>query len=324
MKKTNKIVKEAAVLLFTAMLLTSISAVVADTNETTVNVQKSTHVFGPSALAEVELNYYQDPALLRNVIGLTAPGIWQSAIRLTQDEMSPYAGWEMTKVVVYLSTDNGQSEVYANLIIYGEGTPTAPGDIIYQEDDLYFDMTDGYIIELDTIIALDDHEEIWIAMQWDQTVEEGFIPFADDGPAVMGKGGWVGTGGSWSQLADYDLDYNWGMGAIIEGEFSFTELVIDNVKGPVGVSADVSNAGTIAAENVQVSMTVTGGLLGMVNKNISVDVGDLAVDGIETVASGPVIGIGPIDIVISASADNAADVIIERSGFLLGILVIGL
>lgn len=324
MKKTNKIVKEATVLLFTAMLLTSISAVVADTNENTITIQRSNHVFWPSTIAEVELNYYQDVSFLSNVIGLTAPGVWQSAIRLTQDEMGPYAGWEMTKVVVYLSTDNGQELVFADLIIYGKGTATTPGSIIYQEDDLFFDMTDGYIIELDEVISLDDHEEIWISMQWDQTEESAYIPFADEGPAVMGKGGWVALGGSWSQLADYGLEYNWGMGAIIEGDFTFTELSISNVKGPVGVSADVNNVGAIAAEGVTVSMSITGGLLGMVDKDVSAPVGTLAVGASQNVGSGPVIGIGPITIVITASADNAADVTVERSGFLLGILIIGL
>jgi hypothetical protein len=69
-------------------------------------------------------------------------------------------------VVVGLSCDNGQEEVYSRLVIYGEGTPTRPGSIIYEKPDLYFDTSDWHIIEVDTPIALDDHDEIWVSMEW--------------------------------------------------------------------------------------------------------------------------------------------------------------
>jgi len=38
----------------------------------------------------------------------------------------------------------------------------------------------------------------------------------DTGPAVDGKGDW-GFDGTWSELQIYGLDYNWAIGAIVEG-----------------------------------------------------------------------------------------------------------
>jgi len=328
MKKTNKILSEAVVLLITAVLITSMSAVVADTPENiTISSVKTSAIVGDlPTIGEVELSYY-NPDTLMNVIGLsggTPPYYWASAIRLTQDELGAYAGWDLTKVIVALSVDNGQTEVWADLVIYGEGTPTAPGSIIYEENDLYFDATQFYTIDLTDAIALDDHDEIWIAMWWEQTEEGAFIPYADEGPAVDGKGDWVSMGSGWSELQTHGtppLDYNWGMGGIIEG--SNAELSIINVKGPIGVNAGIKNAGEVAANNVEYTIDVTGGILGGVNVSVPDSIATIAVGAEEAISSGIFFGFGKIDIVITASADNAVEVTATKSGFLLGFLVIG-
>jgi len=321
--KTTKIVNKAVVLLLSAILISSISAVVADTPET-LSAVKASKMVGSNSLGEVELGYYNLDTL-QNVIGLTSPGTWASAIRLTQDELSSYAGWDMTKIVVALTVDNGQTEVYADLIIYGEGTPTAPGSIIYEVDDLFFDTSQFYEIEINGSIPLDDHNEIWIAMWWEQTEEAAFIAYADEGPAVDGKGDWCNLGSGWDELQEFGtppLDYNWGMGAVIEG--TNAELTIGNIKGPIGVNAGISNVGEIAAENVEYTMTITGGILGNVNTTVSDSIATLAVGAEEAISSGLLIGFGGIDIVITAKADNAVETTVSRSGFLLGFLVIGI
>jgi hypothetical protein len=326
MKKTNKILSEAVVLLITAVLITSMSAVVADTPENVISSVKTSAIVGDlPTIGEMELSYY-NPDTLQNVIGLsggTPPYYWASAIRLTQDELGAYAGWDMTKVIVALSCDNGQTEVWADLVIYGEGTATAPGSIIYEEIGLYFDATEFYTLELTDVIALDDHAEIWIAMWWEQTEEGAYIPYCDEGPAVDEKGDWANLGSGWAELQNLnpDLDMNWGMGAIIEG--TNAELSIINVKGPIGVNAGIKNAGEIAAENVEYSMTITGGLLGRVNVSVEDSIATIAVGAEEAISSGIFVGFGKIDIVITASADNAVEVTATKSGFLLGFLVIG-
>jgi len=230
----------------------------------------------------------------------------------------------MTKVVVAASCDNGEEEIYARLIIYGEGTAIQPGSIIYEDDTLYFDESTFFTIDLTDSIALDDHQEIWIAIEWEQINEGTFVAICDAGPAVDGKGDWCNLGSGWDELQEFGdppLDYNWAMGGIIEG--SNAELSIINVKGPIGVNAGISNTGEVAANNVVYTIDVTGGILGRVNVSASDSIATIAVGAEEAISSGIFIGFGSIDIVITASADNAVEVTATKSGFLLGFLVIG-
>ena len=323
MKKTNKKLSEAIVLLITAVLLTSMSAVVADT-PAKISSMKTTALVGNMPIGEVEISYY-NPDTLTNVIGIgggTPPYIWEGAIRLTQDELGPYSGWDMTKVVVGASVDNGEPELYAKLIIYGEGTDTQPGSVIYEDDSLYFDTTAIFTIDLTESIAIEDHQEIWISIEWEQIFEGTFVFFADDGPCVDGKGAWVNMGSGWSELQSHGLDYNWCLGAIVEG--SNAELSIIDVSGPIGVNAGISNVGEIAAENVEYTMDITGGILGRVNVSAPGTIASIAVGAEEAISSGIFIGFGSVDIVITASADNAVEVTATKSGLLLGFLVIGI
>jgi hypothetical protein len=328
MKIGKNIMSKAGVLLIAAIFIASSSAVMADTEEKTSLVSAETSpIIGNLPRDEEEIKYY-NPDTLTHVIGLsggTPPYYWYSAIRFSQDELAPYAGWDLTKVNVALSCDNGQLEVWAKLTVWGEGTENYPGSIIYEDDTLYFDATGFHIIELSTPIPLDDHDEIWIGIEWEQTEEGAFIPFTDDGPAVDKKGCWVSQngGGTWNQLSEYALDYNWGMGGIVSGE-GLAELAIKNVAGPIGVNADIENIGDTDATNVEWTMTVTGGILGMVNKTVTGTATSLAAGAIEAIGSGIVLGFGSIDIEITASADNANEVTVSKSGFVLGILVIGL
>jgi len=325
MKIGKNIFGKAGVLLIAAIFIASSLTVMADTAaEKTFVSAESSAVLGNLPRDQEEISYY-DPNTLQNVIGLTQPAVWESAIRLTQDELAPYAGWDLTKVNVALSCDNGQTEVWAKLIIYGEGMATYPGSIIYEKPDLYFDATGFHIIELNESIALDDHDEIWISMEWDQT-EVAFIPYADAGPAVDGKGDWVAIGGSWSELqthGDPPLDFNWGMGGIVEGEGK-AELQIINIKGPIGVNAEVKNIGEADANNLEYTMTVTGGILGLINKSVPGSKTTLASGATEAIGSGLILGLGKIAIEITANADNAAEVTVTKEAFVLGILVIGI
>ncbi len=329
MKIGKNILSKAGVLLIAAIFIASSSAVIADTEEKTPFVSvESSAIFGDLPRDEEEIRYY-DPDTLAHVIGLsggTPPYYWYSAIRFTQDELAPYAGWDLTKVNVALSCDNGQTEVYAKLTIWGEGTATQPGSIIYEDDTLYYDVSGFHIIEISTPIALDDHDEIWIGIEWEQTEEGAFIPFTDEGPAVDGKGDWCNLGSGWDELQEFGdppLDYNWGMGGIVEGEGK-AELQIINIKGPIGVNAEIKNAGEVDANNLEYTMTVTGGILKLINKTVPGSKTALAPGATEAIGSGLILGLGPITIEITANADNAAEVTVTKTAFVLGILVIGI
>ena len=163
-------------------------------------------------------------------------------------------------------------------------------------------------------------------MWWEQTEEPAYIPFTDDGPAVDEKGDWCNLGGGWQELqyqGSPPLDYNWGMGGIVEGEgTTFTTLSITDPTGPIGVSTSIKNVGENPAENVVYEFTVKGGILGMIDKNITGDVASLAIGAEEPLSTGIVIGLGSVDINIMADADNADAVSKAKTAFVLGILVV--
>jgi hypothetical protein len=285
---------------------------------------KTPKICGDSGRAEEELRYY-DPDTLTNVIGIedvTVPFEWQSAIRLTQDELAPYADWTLTKVNAGYSADNGQTECDATVILYGKGDATHPGAILSNDTTYHFDASGVFTIPLTTPLELMGLEELWISIEWVQTEPSAYLALMDDGPAVDGKGDW-GFDGSWSELQIYGLDYNWAIGAIIEGEGN-AELSIVNIKGPVGIQADIKNIGAVPVKNLEWSIEVTGGLLKRVNKTATGTAGEIAVDATEPITLGMFIGFGKIQITITARAGNAVEVNMIKSAWILGPFVIGI
>ena len=200
----NKKILIGSIIAVAILVLSSLGVMAFTSEETSFASSESSAILGNLPRHEDEIHYY-NPDTLTHTIGYsegTPPYYWYSAVRFTQEEIAPYQGWDITKVKVALKCDYEQTEVWAKLTIWGEGTSTSPGSIIYEDDTLYFDETAFHIIELDTPIALDDHDEIWIGIEWEQTEEDARIAYADDGPAVDGKGDWVSMdgGASWQEL----------------------------------------------------------------------------------------------------------------------------
>jgi len=143
------------------------------------------------------------------------------------------------------------------------------------------------------------------------------------GPATPQKGDWVKLEGlDWEELRDVGIDYNWYMGAIVEGEE--TELSIINIKGPIGVNAEVKNIGEVSAYNVEYTMIVTGGILGRIFRIASDSVPELAPDETVPIYSDLIFGLGPITIDIKANASHAYEVSTSKTGFILGPFVFGI
>jgi hypothetical protein len=331
MKIGRHILSKAGVLLIAAFFILSSVAVMADTEQkATMSAEKVEVVLGTMGSLsrdEEEIGYY-NPDALSNVVGLgggTPPYFWYSAIRLTQDELAPYAGWEMVRVIVAISVDNGQSEVWANLTIWEGGTSTVPGSIIYEDNGLFFDTTGFHEFELTTPLQLDDYDQIWIGFEWEQTEEPAYIPYVDEGPAVAGKGNLVSQnhGASFSQLPPSTLDVNWALGAIVSGTGK-AELAIQDVSGPIGVSASIKNIGDAPASDVEYEMTVTGGILGLIDKSASGTSAELTPGGTASLSSGLIFGLGSITIDINVNAANAVEITESLSGRIIGPLVIGI
>jgi len=323
--KTKLIVGSIIAVAILVLMSSSLGVIAFTSEETPFASSESSAVLGNLPRWEEEIRYYNPDTLIHNIglQGCTPPCYFYSAIRLTQEEFAPYAGWNLTMVKVALSCDSEQKEVWAKLTIWGEGTSTQPGNIIYEDDTLYYNKTGFHIIELSTPIPLDDHDELWIGIKWEILGDGVYIPFTDDGPAVDGKGDWANLGSGWDELQNFGLDYNWGMGGIVEGEGK-AELSIINIKGPIGVNAEIKNIGKVTAYNVKYTMIVTGGILGGINRTVSSTKTELAVGETESISSGLLLAFGPITITVTADAVNTYEVSTSKTGFIFGPFVFGI
>lgn len=326
MKNTTKKFLKAGVVLFIAVLFTatSVSAIGNTQGLATFAATPKTSTLAPSR-DTAELKYYNEENLSQ-VIGINNPIIWKTAIRLTQDEMSAYSAWTINSVNVAFSADNGVPTIDIRIFIYDKGSSSSrPGAIIVNDTTYTLDTTGVTNIPLVTPVPLAGHEELWIAVQWNQ-VDPAPVYYAWldtlSGPAIDKKGDWIYLNNAWSEIQTGGADYdgNWGIGGIVEGS-GLAELAILNVKGPIGVKADVQNIGDADALNVQCSMKVTGGLLGLIDKSATGSAATLAPSGTVPLSSGMIIGFGTITIVITATATNAVAVSATKTAFVLGLLV---
>jgi hypothetical protein len=297
---------------------------------TLTSTKKSGTFFNP-ARDEVELKYYMEEGL-STVIGIgggTPPYIWKTAIRLTQDEMAAYTDWTMTKVNVAFSADNGCPSIGIRIYIYDKGTtPTKPGAVIVSDTTATLDVTGITTIPLITPVNLSGHEELWVAIEWTQMeTDTAYYAWLDTvtGPHIPQKGDFYYLNNAWGEIyvGGADYDGNWGIGAIIEGA-GLAELSIGNIKGPMGIKADVTNVGANIANNVQWSIAVTGGLLKRVNATATGTAATLAPAAVTPISLGMFLGFGKISIVITAKAQNANEVSATKSAFLLGPFVLSI
>lgn len=84
-------------------------------------------------------------------------------------------------------------------------------------------------------------------------------------------------------------------------------IEIDSISGGMGVSATIKNTGTADATDVEWTLIINGGMLGMINKEISGTISNLAVGAETTISSGLIVGLGAIE--ITATADTAQETV---------------
>lgn len=330
MKNNTKKLFKAGIVLCIAVLLVGLPATAINSTPEKPTFASSTQTTTPSGVLgdQVELKYYEESGL-SNVIGITtSPATWKTAIRLTQDEMAPYMTWTMTAVNVAFSADNGHPDIDIKIYIYDEGTQTAPGPVIVSDTTYHLDTTGVTTVPLVTPVNLSGHDELWVAVEWYQIYDPPcYYAWSDclTGPSIPYKSDWTYLNNVWQQLHVVlpTVDGRWGIGAIVEGE-GLAELSIANIKGPIGIKADVQNIGETDANNVEWTIKVTGGLLKMVNVSEMGTEATLASGGVLPIGVGMFIGFGKINIAITAKADNALQVSASKSAFLLGPLVVGI
>jgi hypothetical protein len=145
-------------------------------------------------------------------------------------------------------------------------------------------VSDAYFLKL-------DHQG---ATQWIKTIDvsEGFSDEANCGIQAR-DGGYVAVGSTG------DLN-NWTGDTFIVKIEAEKGVVLDSVTGGFGVQANVKNLGTTEATGVNVSITITGGILHRINvsymETISITAGEEA-----SVTCKPFLGLGPIVISVTVN-----------------------
>lgn len=301
---------------------TSITALVEPSNAI-FTITKSITGFHESSRDQIELKYY-DPNTLNNDFGMAEPPpVWKDAIRLTQTELAPYNTWNLTQVVIGFGEDPSEGPINVRIYVYGKGVATHPGSIIVNDTTVELNGTALITVPLVTSVSLTGRDEIWVAVEWFQNGDINYHTFVDAGPAVDGKGDWMFINNDWFEIQHGGADSNWAIGAVVEGQ-GLATLGIINIKGPLGVKANIQNTGDADAQNVAWSMTVKGGILGLVNKSSIGSKETLIAHNTLSISVPLFIGFGKISIQISVEAMNAVEITETKSAFLLGPFVIGI
>jgi hypothetical protein len=97
-----------------------------------------------------------------------------------------------------------------------------------------------------------------------------------------------------------------------------------------GVTVDITNTGEITANDLIVSITISGGFFNTIDLTkectgcgeggSTLEPGEVKSKG--TLGAGPLFGIGPIQITASAEASNADEIFLEASGFIIGVFIL--
>ena len=308
----NNILKRAGVLMIAAVMVLSISAVTANTmNDQSSKTTMLSVVDMMDYIPQSQMNIFDedwihfDDGNTEWGIGLSGGGTFEGAIRITPDELGDYDGWILT-VVKFCHPESGTHS--GDIKIYASGTSTSPGALITSEP---YTVTgaDWFEIPLSNPVILNANEDVWVSVE--VTHAAGEYPLGvDPGPAVDGKGDWV-YAGDWEELQNIpnaDLDVNWNIWAKVEGELP-DEPILDilSISGGIGVSAIIANNGTADATDVEWTITVTGGILGLINKTANGTISTLAVGAEEIVKSGLFFGLGTISVTVTAICTGSSD-----------------
>lgn len=105
----------------------------------------------------------------------------------------------------------------------------------------------------------------------------------------------------WQDNRNPDLDIYFTEASSV----SAPDVKIISVTGGLGVTAVIKNEGTAAASNVAWTISVTGGILNLINKNAGDTIASLGPGQEQTVKSGLFIGLGTI--YVTVTADSATE-----------------
>lgn len=158
-----------------------------------------------------------------NAIGLQSDGSFSVAARYPSNMTSPYAGYMLESVDVYIN----DAPSSASLKIWGAGTTTTPGTILLEQA---FSGTGWLTIALTEPVEVNG-SDIWVG--YTVTHLAGAHPAGCDAGPANANGDWISTDGTnWDHLADLGYSSNWNIRANLTG-VNYNWLSLDQYSGMV-------------------------------------------------------------------------------------------
>ncbi len=102
------------------------------------------------------------------------------------------------------------------------------------------------------------------------------------------------------------------------------ELEITSISGFLGVNVVITNIGEVVATNIEWNISISGGILDLVDVKEVGETNELAVDSTVEVKTGMFFGFGKINTNIDVDAENADKVEGNYSAFLFGPIILGI
>jgi len=101
------------------------------------------------------------------------------------------------------------------------------------------------------------------------------------------------------------------------------ELNIGEITGGLlSISIEIKNPEEVTINNVNWNITITGGIFGLINISSEGTIETLGTGSTEVVSVSPVVGLGPIEINVTASAEGVEEITKTAEGFVLFFFVI--
>jgi hypothetical protein len=154
---------------------------------------------------------YYDGGETGEGIGLTNGGSFESAIRLTPEELELYEYWDLSMVGFYHSSE---STHFGYIKLYLEGNSTTPGDMFFIQP--YTVSGQGWHeILLDEAVVVHASSDIWVGVELSH--QQGEYPMGvDSGPAVLGKGCFIYFMDEWFEMTELGIDINWNIRVFVD------------------------------------------------------------------------------------------------------------
>lgn len=157
-------------------------------------------------------------------LGYVGPTYWGVSFPLTVQ----YAGLTMTKIAVYDAARGGVAQYTANIYLGGD---TVPETLASTQQFTLKGLNEMVEIELETPVAIDGTQPLWITMFCDQTE----YPAAASLKSELSTADWLSTDGKeWKHADEYGLNVSW----MLRG---YLEDTLGNVRALASSENDNSN-----------------------------------------------------------------------------------